>query len=71
MKYSVIAHTRFIYQTLGSMFKLWRLSKLWQLRGTGQLQPHPPIFFFQKNEIFIQLEVYTYESFKTQKANKM
>ena len=30
-----------------------------KLRGTGQLQPHPPICF--KNvEIFIPLEVYTY-----------
>ena len=29
------------------------------LRGTGQLQPHPPIFS-KKVEIFIPLEVYTY-----------
>ena len=28
--------------------------------GTGQLQPHPPIFFKKKIEIFIPLEVYTY-----------
>ena len=27
--------------------------------GTGQLQPHPPIFS-KKIEIFIPLEVYTY-----------
>ena len=35
------------------------LKQCYKIKSTGQLQPHPPIFF-KKVEIFIPLEVYTY-----------
>ena len=53
-KMPVTAKSVFVEYVMNLIFKQFST-----YRGTGQLQPHPPIFF-KKVEIFIPLEVYTY-----------